>query len=89
MQIHRLSPEEALKALGTSDQGLTGVEAARRLDEFGFNELRAAEKIPYLAMLGRQFTHFLALLLWAAAALAFVADWMKPGGEWICSAGPS
>jgi sodium/potassium-transporting ATPase subunit alpha len=80
MQIHRLSPEEALKALGTSDQGLTGVEAARRLDEFGFNELRAAEKIPYLAMLGRQFTHFLALLLWAAAALAFVADWMKPGG---------
>jgi sodium/potassium-transporting ATPase subunit alpha len=79
MQIHRLSPEEALKALGTSDQGLTGAEAARRLDEFGANELRAAEEIPYLAMLGKQFTHFLAILLWAAAALAFAADWMKPG----------
>lgn len=79
MQIHRLSPEEALKALGTSDQGLTDAEAARRLGEFGANELRAAEKIPYLAMLGRQFTHFLAILLWAAAALAFAADRMKPG----------
>jgi sodium/potassium-transporting ATPase subunit alpha len=79
MQIHRLSPEAALKALGTSDQGLTAAEAARRLDEFGFNELRAAEKIAYLAMLGKQFTHYLAVLLWAAAALAFVADWIKPG----------
>ncbi len=80
MQIHRLSPEEALRALGTSDQGLSDAEAARRLEQFGLNELRAAEKIPYLAMLGKQFTHFLALLLWAAAALAFAADRMKPEG---------
>src|SRR3990172_4314668 len=79
MQIHRLSPEEALKALGTSDQGLIDAEAARRLGQFGANELRAAEKIQYLAMLGKQFTHFLAILLWAAAALAFAADRMKPG----------
>ncbi|CBE68053.1 MAG: cation-transporting P-type ATPase [Candidatus Methylomirabilis oxygeniifera] len=79
MQIHRLSVEEALKALGTTDQGLSEVEAERRLREFGLNALQAAEDIPVLAMLGRQCTHFLALLLWAAAALAFVADWMKPG----------
>ena len=79
MQIHRLSVEEALKALGTTDQGLSEAEAASRLREFGPNELQAAERIPVLAMLGRQCTHFLALLLWAAAALAFVANWMKPG----------
>src|SRR5574337_886186 len=79
MQIHRLSVEEALKALGTTDQGLSEAEAARRLSEFGPNELQAVDTIPVLAMLGRQCTHFLALLLWAAAALAFVADWMKPG----------
>lgn len=79
MQIHRLTPEEALRALGTTGQGLSEAEAERRLSEFGPNELRAADRIPVLAMLGRQCTHFLALLLWAAAALAFVADWMKPG----------
>jgi sodium/potassium-transporting ATPase subunit alpha len=79
MQIHRLSVEEALKALGTTDQGLSETEAERRLGEFGPNELLAAERIPVLTMLGKQCTHFLALLLWAAAALAFVADWMKPG----------
>src|SRR5574337_937028 len=79
MQIHRLSVEEALKALGTTDQGLSEAEAERRLREFGPNELQAAERIPVFAMLGRQCTHFLALLLWAAATLAFVADWMKPG----------
>lgn len=79
MQIHRLSPEEALKALGTTVHGLSEAEAERRLSEFGPNELQAAERIPVLAMLGRQCTHFLAILLWAAAALAFAADWMKPG----------
>src|SRR5574337_1849368 len=79
MQIHRLSVEEALKALGTTDQGLSEAEAVRRLREFGPNELQTAERLPVLAMLGRQCTQFLALLLWAAAALAFVADRMKPG----------
>src|SRR3990172_515577 len=79
MQIHRLSPGEALGALGPSDEGLSDAEAARRLEQFGPNELPGAEKIPYLAMLAKQFTHFLALLLWAAAALAFTADRMKPG----------
>lgn len=79
MQIHCLSVDEALKALGTTIQGLSQAEAARRLREFGPNELQAAERLPILAMLGRQCTHFLALLLWAAATLAFVADLMKPG----------
>jgi len=79
MQIHRLSVDEALKALGTTDQGLSEAEAARRLGEFGPNELQAAERVPVFTMLVRQCTHFLALLLWAAAALAFVADRMKPG----------
>src|SRR5574337_1404434 len=79
MQIHRLPPDEALRALGTSDQGLVEAEAERRLGEFGLNELRAADTIPYATMLAKQFTHYLAVLLWAAAALAFVADWMKPG----------
>ena len=27
----------------------------------------------------RQFTHFFALVLWAAAALAFVSAWREPG----------
>src|SRR5574337_1507473 len=79
MQIHRLSVEEALKALGTTDQGLSEAEAAKRRSEFGPNELQAAERIPVLAMLVRQCTHFLALLLWTAAVLAFVADRMRPG----------
>ncbi|MCZ7627146.1 MAG: cation-transporting P-type ATPase [Candidatus Methylomirabilis sp.] len=58
---------------------MSEAEAERRLHEFGLNELQAAERIPVFAMLTRQCTHFLALLLWAAAALAFIADWMKPG----------
>jgi sodium/potassium-transporting ATPase subunit alpha len=79
MQIHILTPEEALKALGSSDQGLSDEEAARRLAEFGPNELRAGDRPRLLPMLARQVSHFLAILLWAAASLAFVAHWLNPG----------
>jgi sodium/potassium-transporting ATPase subunit alpha len=79
MQIHRLSPDEALRALASSDQGLSDAEAADRLREFGANELRARDTTHYLGMLSKQFTHLLAVLLWAAAALAFFAEYVNPG----------
>lgn len=69
-------PEERvdllLRHLGTSADGLTSSEAARRLEQYGPNEI-TRRKGPGLAReLLRQLTHPLALLLWAAAALALV-----------------
>ena len=65
--------------LRASPEGLSGREAARRLIAYGTNELerRAARRWP--AQLARQVTHPLALLLWVASALAFVAG-MPPLG---------
>lgn len=40
---HAESPEEALERLGTSGAGLSGEEAARRLLEYGPNELEKEE----------------------------------------------
>jgi calcium-translocating P-type ATPase len=59
--------------LRSSAKGLSGREAARRLIHYGPNELhrRGSRRIWY--ELGRQFTHPLALLLWAAGALAWLA----------------
>jgi len=72
----RLDPEEdvelLLRDLGTSRRGLSPREAARRLEQYGPNEIRRREQRSRLRDLAAQFTHPLALLLWVAAVLAVV-----------------
>ncbi len=60
--------------LRTTPRGLTSREAARRLVSYGPNELRRRGGRTWPKELARQFTHPLALLLWAAAALALVTN---------------
>jgi len=63
--------EELFRDLRASSGGLSGREAARRLEVSGPNELvrRGGRRWP--GELARQFTHPLALLLTAAAVLAW------------------
>ncbi|OLZ62758.1 magnesium-transporting ATPase [Streptomyces amritsarensis] len=61
------------RELHTGPAGLSSREAARRLAVYGPNEVRPAAKTGVLQELLRQLAHPLALLLWAAAALAFIA----------------
>jgi calcium-translocating P-type ATPase len=69
-----LDPEEAtprlLADLQTQAGGLDEREAARRLLQFGPNAIRRETGPPWWRSLLEQFTHPLALLLWAAAALS-------------------
>jgi magnesium-transporting ATPase (P-type) len=53
--------------------GLSTHEAAARLAEVGPNVVGHGPRVPPWLLLLRQFTHLLALLLWAAAILALVA----------------
>ncbi|MGW3480995.1 cation-translocating P-type ATPase [Rhodococcus indonesiensis] len=59
--------------------GLTGGEAAARLTRDGPNQLPAARRVPWWRRLVAQLTHFFALLLWFASALAFVAGMPELG----------
>lgn len=70
-QAHE-SLSSLLRELATTSRGLTGREAARRLVAYGPNELRRQGGATWPKELFRQFTHPLALLLWAATALALV-----------------
>jgi sodium/potassium-transporting ATPase subunit alpha len=79
VQIHRLPIADVFAALQTSPQGLTVEEATRRLEEFGPNEISPSRKTSLTRRLIRQFTHFLAILLWIAAGLAFLASSLQPG----------
>ena len=79
MKIHNLTREEVLRTLVTSEDGLSEEEAKRRLSEFGFNEIKEAKKKPLYIKFFKQFTHFLALLLWAAAFMSFLSEYLHPG----------
>ncbi len=65
------SPERVLADLHTADGGLSSREAARRLIATGPNELESRSARTWPRDLAAQFTHPLALLLAAAAVLAF------------------
>ena len=79
MHIHRLTADEALSSLKTSPAGLLQTEAARRLAEFGPNHVEEVGREHLLLGFAREFTHFFAIILWAGAALAFLAEHFDPG----------
>jgi magnesium-transporting ATPase (P-type) len=62
-----------LRDLRAHPEGLSAREAERRLVAYGPNELTRRGGRRWPRQLARQVTHPLALLLWVAAALAFVA----------------
>ncbi|TXS75610.1 cation-transporting P-type ATPase [Streptomyces sp. sk2.1] len=62
------------RELATGPDGLSAREAARRLAVHGPNEVRRKAHTSFSRELVGQLVHPLALLLWAAAVLAFVAD---------------
>ncbi|MBL0224683.1 MAG: cation-transporting P-type ATPase [Geobacteraceae bacterium] len=79
MKIQALPHDDVFSTLLSSPQGLTAEEAARRRGEYGPNEIREVQGRPMILRLASQFTHFLALLLWFAAGLCFLSEFMHPG----------
>ncbi len=67
---HALPPEDVLARLGTTADGLTPEEAARRLAEHGPNRLPQRSRHGALRLLRRQVENPLVLLLLGAAAVA-------------------
>ncbi|MFZ9769532.1 MAG: cation-translocating P-type ATPase [Vulcanococcus sp.] len=67
---HALSPEACLRALESSDQGLSQAEAERRLEREGANRLRQAPGRSQLRILLDQFSNVMLVMLLAVAAVA-------------------
>jgi len=72
-RLARAAPSERLALVRSTPTGLTEEEARRRLRRFGPNEPVTPPSQRPLRLFLANFTHTLALLLWLAAALAFVA----------------
>jgi sodium/potassium-transporting ATPase subunit alpha len=79
MKVQALTHDEVFGSLLSSPQGITTEEAAGRQNEYGRNEIQEAQSRSMLSRLLSQFTHFLALLLWFAAGLCFLSEYLHPG----------
>ena len=71
--IWSLPLSDAYAALQSGPEGLTSTEAAARLEKFGANRLPPLKRRPLLLRFTDQLIHFMALLLWVAGGLAFIA----------------
>jgi len=78
-QLFALDRQALFLRLKTSEEGLSAEQVARRLMEFGPNELATAAKKNYSLAYLSQYSHFFAILLEVAAILSFVADRYDPG----------
>lgn len=59
--------------------GLSSAEVRRRLAEYGPNRIEKVKRRHPLLHLASEFIQLFSLILWVAAALAFVAEWFDPG----------
>ena len=71
--VARLPIADVYAALGTTADGLTAPQAVLRRDRFGPNALPHVPGPPLLSRLVANFTHVMALLLWAGGVVGFVA----------------
>ncbi len=71
--IWTVDPEAVYDVLDTHREGLSANEAAVRLEKIGANELPEPPHRPLWLRFLDQLTHFMALLLWVAGALAFIS----------------
>jgi Ca2+-transporting ATPase len=77
-QAWTLTPDEVVKALGTSPEtGLSQAEAERRLGEYGPNELTERGLRSPWRILAAQFTEVMVIVLIVAAAIAFAIGDLK------------
>jgi len=80
MKWYQLDEEEVLKKLGTSEEGLSGSEAEKRVEKYGPNRLPEEERISRLKILLHQFTSpLIYILLVAAVVTAILGEYIDTG----------
>ncbi len=73
---HAMTVEETLAALRTQTEGLSVEEAARRLEQFGPNQIREQKRVSLVNLFFDQFRNFMVIVLLAATLISGLL------GEW-------
>jgi magnesium-transporting ATPase (P-type) len=77
--VSRLTGDRVFAALETSPAGLTQQEAESRQTHYGRNLIEATKKKSPILVFLSNFTHLMAILLWVAGIIAFVAGMPELG----------
>ena len=71
-KYYQMKVRKVLDDLQTTANGLETTEAARRIDQYGKNELTAQIEVPRWVLFASQFKDLLVITLMAAAAISFI-----------------
>ena len=75
---HALTTEDVLRHLEVQDEGLSSEEAARRLSQYGQNQLQEAPRPTFWRMLWEQLNNFVVILLIVASVIsALLGDYVE------------
>lgn len=72
--LQKLPVKEVYSALNTGEKGLSKSEVATRIHQFGKNALQEKKGQPLIFKFLSNFTHFMAILLWCAGLVGFIAQ---------------
>lgn len=71
--IYKLPPQQVYSVLNSNKEGLSELEAKKRLKIYGPNQIQEIKQKPLILKFLENFYNILALLLWAASILAFIS----------------
>ena len=83
MKFYCEDANEVLKQMGTSENGLSSSEAAKRLEENGKNRLEAGKGKSIFRRFMEQLADPMIIILLAAAAVSGILAAMEPEGEFV------
>jgi len=69
---HSMKTEQVFSELKVDQQGLNSLEVKRRLEEYGYNELKAKKKVTPLQIFLRQFKDIFVIMLLIATAISLL-----------------
>jgi len=73
--MHEKRIEEVFRELKTSNEGLSEKEAEKRLQEYGYNEIKEGKKISPLKIFINQFKNFLIYILFVAVVVSTIVGY--------------
>ena len=84
MQWHTVPPERAAEELKTSlTSGISQLEAAKRLRQYGKNQLEAGKKKSLIRKFLEQFANFMVIILLIAAIVSFATAIYSGDGDYV------
>ena len=83
IHYHNLSLNNIYQHLSTSNKGLSSIEAKKRLEKIGYNELPSKKKTSLIKHFISQFNDFMIIILIIAAIISYITSVIEGNADFI------